>query len=43
MSRGLEPVQLGTIALFCKAAELSSFTAAALSNVSSDIFAPFDS
>lgn len=29
MSRNFEPVQLGTIELFCKAAELASFTAAA--------------
>jgi len=29
MSRSFEPVQLGTIELFCKAAELASFTAAA--------------
>ena len=29
MSRHFEPVQLGTIELFCKAAELGSFTAAA--------------
>ena len=29
MSRVFDPVQLGSIELFCKAAELSSFTAAA--------------